>query len=70
MSLVGLVNAHLAWVAALILVMYFDKPKNNQAIKIPLDSTLAFSINDLAILYFGIFPSGLIHICRSLFLHV
>ena len=81
----ALVGAHLVWLAALTLViavigsyyylnvvkvMYFDKPKNNQAIKIPLDSTLAFSINGLAILYFGIFPSGLIHICRSLFLHV
>lgn len=80
----ALVGSHLVWLAALTLViavigsyyylnvvkvMYFDKPKNNQAVKIPLDSKLAFSINGLAILYFGIFPSGLIHICRSLFLH-
>lgn len=80
----ALVGAHLVWLAAVSLVlavigsyyylnivkvMYFEKPQNNQSIKIAFDAKLAFSINGLAILYFGIFPSGLIHICRSLFLH-
>jgi NADH-quinone oxidoreductase subunit N len=80
----ALVGAHLVWLAAFTLViavigsyyylnvikvMYFDRAKNNQTIKIAIDAKLAISINMLAILYFGIFPSGLIQLCRSIFLH-
>lgn len=78
----ALVGAHLVWLAALALVsavigsyyylnvvkvMYFDQPKNNQSITLPLDGKIAISINGLAILYFGIFPSSLIHLCHNLF---
>lgn len=78
----ALVDAHLVWLAAVTLViavigsyyylnvvkvMYFDKPKNNSAIKLAGDSRVAISINALAILFLGIFPSGLIHLCHTIF---
>ena len=78
----ALVSVHLEWLAAITLilavigtyyylnvikVMYFDKADNNQAFKLSLDAKWAISLNGLAILYFGLFPSALIQLCRSVF---
>ena len=78
----ALVGAHLVWLAAITLVlavigsyyylnvvkvMYFDKPRNNQPFRIAIDAKIAMSINGLAVLFFGLFPSSLIHLCRAIF---
>ncbi len=78
----ALVGAHLVWLAAVTLViavigsyyylnvvkvMYFESPRNNQPFHVALDAKVAMSINGLAILFFGIFPSGLIHLSRMVF---
>ena len=78
----ALVGAHLVWLAALTLViavigsyyylnvvkvMYFESPPNNQPFYVALDAKVAMSINGLAILFFGFFPSSLIHISRMVF---
>ena len=78
----ALVGAHLVWLAALTLViavigsyyylnvvkvMYFESAPNNQPFHVALDAKIAMSINGLAILFFGLFPSGLIHISRIVF---
>ena len=78
----ALVSAHLVWLAAVTLiiavigsyyylnvvkVMYFESPRNNQPFRIAIDAKIAMSINGLAILFFGLFPSGLIHLSRMAF---
>ena len=78
----ALVSAHLVWLAAVTLVlavigsyyylnvirvMYFDKPRNNQPFRVAVDVKIAMSLNGLAILFFGLFPSSLIHLCRVVF---
>lgn len=78
-ALIGVNNPELA-VFALVLaiigayyylnvvkVMYFEEPEVHAPVAISPDLTLAISINGLAILFLGIFPSSLIHLCRSAF---
>jgi NADH-quinone oxidoreductase subunit N len=78
----ALVNAHLTWLAVVTLlfaiigsyyylrvikVIYFEKAINKQPFKMAWDSKIGISINGIAILALGIFPSGLITLCRSVF---
>jgi NADH-quinone oxidoreductase subunit N len=48
-------------------MMYFDKPIDAQPILASVDSRLAFSVNGVAILLLGIFPTGLFQACRAAF---
>ena len=78
----AVIRAKMVWVAAVALlfaiigayyylrvvkVMYFDEAQDATCINIPLDTRLAMSINGLAVLGLGLFPSGLISICRVAF---
>lgn len=79
----ALVNVNLIWLAALALifaivgsyyyiavvkVMYFEKPEDTTLLPaVAMDTRLAFSINGLLLLYFGLFPGALIQLCRSVF---
>jgi NADH-quinone oxidoreductase subunit N len=48
-------------------MMYFDKPIDDAAIEASLDSRMAFSVNGVAMLLFGLFPAGLFEVCRTAF---
>lgn len=76
----ALVQTHLVWLAAVALVfaiigayyyiavvkvMYFEEPLVETPIPLTIDAGLAISINGLAVLFLGLFPSGLINICRQ-----
>lgn len=50
-----------------IKMMYFDKPIDDHAIVASVDSRVAISINGMAILLLGIFPAGLLAVCRAAF---
>ncbi len=78
----ALVGVHQVWLATLALlfaiigayyylnvvkVMYFEEPEDATPIVPALDARLAISINGLAILALGMFPSSLINICRTAF---
>lgn len=78
----ALIGVHLIWLAALALVfaiigayyyirvvkvMYFEEPDNAMPFTYSKDLAVAMSINGIAVLYFGIFPDGLISICRAAF---
>jgi len=80
----ALVDAHLVWVAVLgllfavvgayyylriIKIMYFDAPDKIEAVLLPRTTQVAFSLNCLALLYFGFFPTGLINICINAFIN-
>lgn len=80
--LLALIAVHKVWLATLALVfaiigayyylnvvkvMYFEEPEFNTAIVIPLNMRLAISVNGLALLLLGMFPSALIQVCRSAF---
>lgn len=78
----ALVDVHLTWVAILglifavigayyylriVKVMYFDDAKEENPIVLPTATNLIFSANCLALLYWGILPSGLISACIAAF---
>lgn len=78
----ALVSQHIIWLAALALVfsiigayyylrvvkmMYFDAAENSQAFVVSKDLQLTLTINGLLVLGLGMFPGGLIEICRSAF---
>lgn len=78
----ALIGVHMVWLATLALVfaivgayyylnvvkvMYFEEPENTTKVIAPLDAQIAISVNGLAILALGIFPSALIHACRVAF---
>ena len=48
-------------------MMYFDKPIDDAAIEASIDSRMAFSVNGVAMLLFGLFPAGLLEVCRAAF---
>lgn len=50
-----------------IKMMYFEKPIDDQPIVASVDSRLAISVNGVAILLLGIFPAGLLAVCRAAF---
>lgn len=78
----ALLGAHLVWLAAMTLlltvvgsyyylnvvkVMYFESPHNKQPFHVAIDAKIAMSVNGLAVLFFGLFPGYLIHLCRMVF---
>lgn len=78
----ALVDVNLTWVAVLglcfavigayyylriVKVMYFDEATDNTPIKLSIPMNMVFSLNCLALLYLGIFPSGLINACMNAF---
>lgn len=78
----ALVDVHLTWVATLglvfavigafyylriIKVMYFDDAVDDTPVKFSRKTTTIFSVNCLALLYFGIFPGSLIAACINAF---
>lgn len=78
----ALVDAHMVWVAVLglvfavigayyyiriVKVMYFDAPENTTALTFSKYSTALYSLNALALLALGLFPSGLIIACIQAF---
>lgn len=79
----ALVRVHLAWLAVvaivfaivgayyylqIVRVMYFDTPKDKHPIELGgLSKRLTLSINGLAVLGLGLFPTGLFMVCRSVF---
>jgi NADH-quinone oxidoreductase subunit N len=80
--LAALISAHLVWLACLALliavigsyyylrivkVMYFDQAADEKPLNLSWDAYLGMSINGLSILALGIFPSGLITLCASIF---
>ncbi len=50
-----------------IKVMYFDQPTHAEAITYSRSTQWAMSINGIAVLLLGIFPSGLFTLCQNLF---
>ena len=48
-------------------MMYFDKPVDDAALEVSTDSSVALSINGLAILGLGLFPAALFTACRAAF---
>lgn len=80
----ALVDVHLTWLAILGLVftvigayyylrivkiMYFDQPSYNTPVSIGKGNTLVYSLNCLALLYFGIIPGALISACVTAFVN-
>lgn len=78
----ALVDVHLTWIAVVALIfsiigayyyirivklMYFDQPREAELIACPQEAKLAISVNGLAILLLGIFPSALAKLCQNLF---
>jgi NADH-quinone oxidoreductase subunit N len=78
----ALISADLTWLAILAMifacigvfyylrvvkVMYFDSALDNKSFVLSWDAKLAISLNGLVILYFGLFPSALIMLCRGVF---
>ncbi|MFC3908910.1 NADH-quinone oxidoreductase subunit NuoN [Legionella dresdenensis] len=78
----ALVDANMTWVATLgllfavigayyyiriVKVMYFDSAENTSPVVLPLSSQLIYSVNCLALLYLGIFPSILVNACANAF---
>jgi NADH-quinone oxidoreductase subunit N len=50
-----------------IKTMYFDKPIDDQPLEISADSHVAMSINGVAMLVLGMFPTALYTVCRAAF---
>ena len=48
-------------------VMYFDKPIVSEPLASSMDVRVMMSINGLAMLWFGLFPAGLLGACRAAF---
>ena len=48
-------------------MMYFDKPVDDAALEVSVDSQLALTVNGMAILGLGIFPAALFTACRAAF---
>lgn len=78
----ALVHANFVWLAALALIfavigayyylavikiMYFEEPLETAPFEISKDATIAVSINALAVLFLGLFPTTLIDLCRHAF---
>ncbi len=78
----AVINANMTWLAIVALifaivgayyylrvvkVMYFDDPKDATAVTAPMDMRIAITINGLAVIALGLFPSALIGLCRNVF---
>ncbi|KTD33110.1 NADH dehydrogenase I subunit N [Legionella nautarum] len=78
----ALVDVNLTWVAVLglffavvgayyylriVKVMYFDEAADSTPVRLSTPMNMVYSINCLALLYFGIFPSALMTACTNAF---
>lgn len=78
----ALVDVHMIWVTVvavlfaviaafyylrIIKCMYFDEAKHTHRVTISAGTSALFAINCLALIYFGLFPAGLISICSRAF---
>jgi len=78
----ALVDVKMTWVAVIgllfavigayyyiriIKVMYFEEPKDNSAIILPVSSQIIYSLNCLSLLFLGLFPSVLVNACTNAF---
>jgi NADH-quinone oxidoreductase subunit N len=78
----ALIGVHLVWLAVLALifsiigayyyinvvkVMYFEEPDDKSAFIFSGDLRVAISVSGLAVLWFGVLPSSMITLCRSVF---
>lgn len=78
----ALVDVNLTWVAIagllftvigayyylrIVKIMYFDEPENTEAVVMNKTATVMYSMNCLALLYFGFFPGVLITACINAF---
>lgn len=79
----ALVDVNLTWVAVvgllftvigayyylrIVKIMYFDSATINESIVISKTNTIVYSVNCLALLFLGIFPSALISLCMNAFM--
>lgn len=79
----ALVDVHLVWVAVLgllfavvgafyylrvVKVMYFDEADSTKPINVSTGTMAFYSVNCLALLYLGLFPTGLINACLNAFI--
>ncbi|MCU7907209.1 MAG: NADH-quinone oxidoreductase subunit NuoN [Candidatus Thiodiazotropha sp. (ex Epidulcina cf. delphinae)] len=46
-------------------LMYFDQPTDETPLTVGMDTRLVLSLNGLAMLFLGLFPAGLLSLCRS-----
>lgn len=78
----SVIAIHMVWLATFALVfaivgayyylnvvkvMYFEEPVHKAPVKYSGELQLAISLNGLIVLYLGLFPSGLINMCRAAF---
>jgi len=49
-------------------VMYFDQPTNDEAITWNFDTRIIVSVNAMALLFIGLFPSALFALCHTIFM--
>jgi NADH-quinone oxidoreductase subunit N len=78
----ALVDVHLTWIAVIgllftvigayyylriVKIMYFDAPDKVEPVVVPKATVLVYSLNCLALLYWGIFPGTLIASCINAF---
>ncbi len=79
----ALINVHMVWLAVVAIifaiiglyyylrvvkVMYFEQPETDEPISWQADMRVVISVNSLALLFIGLFPSALFALCRSTFL--
>lgn len=69
LAVVGLLFAVIGafYYLRVVKVMYFDVPESEKSISINKGVMVLYSLNCLALLYFGLFPSGLINMCIRAF---
>jgi NADH-quinone oxidoreductase subunit N len=47
----------------IVKLMYFDKPEDQSELTAGLDTKIVLSVNGLAMLVFGLFPSSILTVC-------
>ncbi len=69
LAIVGVVTSVIAafYYLRVVKVIYFDKPMDNTPIKASMDIRMALSINGVAILALGLYPTALIALCINTF---
>lgn len=78
----ALVSAHFIWLAAIALIfavigsyyylavvktMYFEEPDDHSPVVASMDMRIAITVNSLAVVALGLFPTALIDLCRQAF---
>jgi NADH-quinone oxidoreductase subunit N len=51
----------------IVKLMYFDQAETSEPLVAGWDTRAALSVNGLAMLYFGLFPAGLLSVCSAAF---